>query len=363
LPFASLLAAADKGRVLPTEARRYLDPSTEFPVDLLTDPAHASVHPHPYVRSIGRRGTFFLFSSDRGGGFQGYRYELRSGEIRQLTDAGALAASTLQILPEDRGFAYVDGRVLRAASFSGLRERDVYRIPDDWELGSGVTVALDGVYAALVENKGTRSRLRLISMAKGTAITMVESEDAILHPIPRPRRASVLYQRDGMLWLVNYDGKNNQRLCPVNTASGAAHWSPDGRNVLYLAGSDRGVVLRERTPDTQQDRIVAPTSQFVNFARNADGSVFVGASGSLGSPYLLILVRAVKRELAIGEHRATDPKTVAPILSPTSQRVYFQSDRHGKPAIHSIVLDKFLEKTETDTDPEKPEPARESKKS
>lgn len=332
-------------------------------MDLLTDPAHSSVHPQPYLRSIGRRGTFFLFSSDRGGGYQAYRFELRSGEIRQLTDAGALATSALQLLPEDRAFAYIDGRVLRAAAFTGLRERDVYRIPDDWELGDGFTVALDGVYAALVEKKGARSRLRLINMARGAATTIAEADGLIKHPIPRPRRASVLYQRDDGLWLVNYDGQNNQRLCQVNPSPGAALWSPDGRQVLYLSGRDRNVALRERTPDTQQDRLLAPTSQFVNFARNADGSVFVGASGNVGSPYLLILVRAVRRELAIGEHKASDPRSVAPIFSPTSQRIYFQSDRHGKPAIHSIVLDKFLEKTETETDPEKPDPPSEPKKS
>ena len=99
-----------------------------------------------------------------------------------------------------------------------------------------------------------------------------------------------------------------------------------------------------------QDKLVAPTSQFVSFGRNADGSVFVGASGSLASPYVLVLVRSVRRELTLCEHKSSDPALVAPIFSPTSQRIYFQSDRHGKAAIYSVVLDKFLEKTETDED-------------
>src|SRR5262249_16178765 len=162
------------------------------------------------------------------------------------------------------------------------------------------------------------------------------------------KRASVLFQQGDSLRLVNYDGQQNKRLCGVRSSPGAAHWSPDGRTVVYLAVVDRSVTLREITPDTMQDRLVAPTSQFIGFARNAEGSVFVGASGSIASPYVLVLVRAVRRELTLCEHKSSDPSIVAPIFSPTSQRIYFQSDRHGKAAIYSVVLDKFLEKTENE---------------
>jgi oligogalacturonide lyase len=36
---------------------------------------------------------------------------------------------------------------------------------------------------------------------------------------------------------------------------------------------------------------------------------------------------------------------VAPIFSPSSQRVFFQSDRHGKPAIYSMSVEKLVEQT------------------
>jgi len=35
------------------------------------------------------------------------------------------------------------------------------------------------------------------------------------------------------------------------------------------------------------------------------------------------------------------------MFSADSQRVYFQSDRHGKPAIYAIRVDRLVEKTET----------------
>lgn len=347
VPFA-VKAASDKGRVLSAEGRRYLDPGTEFPVERLTDPTQASFLPYPYARAIGKRGMFLIFSSDRGDGMQAYRYELRSGDAKQLTEARDLRPSSLNILPDDRTFCYLDGRSLRLAPFGNGKDREVYRIPDDWEAGEGLCVSLDGIYAALIEKQTEKYRLRLIGMTRGNATTIAESTEPIRHPQPRPRRASVLFQQGDSLHLVNYDGQQNKRLCPVKASPGAAHWSPDGRNVAYLSAKDRTVVVREITPDTMQDKLVAPTSQFASFARNVDGSVFVGASASLGSPYVLVLVRSVRRELTLCEHKSGDTDLVAPIFSPTSQRIYFQSDRHGKAAIYSVVVDKFLEKTETD---------------
>ena len=41
----------------------------------------------------------------------------------------------------------------------------------------------------------------------------------------------------------------------------------------------------------------------------------------------------------------------APRFSPDTQRLYFQSDRDGKPAIYGVHVERFLEKTEPDTGP------------
>jgi oligogalacturonide lyase len=62
---------------------------------------------------------------------------------------------------------------------------------------------------------------------------------------------------------------------------------------------------------------------------------------------VLLLLRATSRELTLCEHRASDPASVAPVFSPDSQRIYFQSDRHGKPAIYRMRVDTLVEKTET----------------
>ena len=105
--------------------------------------------------------------------------------------------------------------------------------------------------------------------------------------------------------------------------------------------------IREFVPETNTDRLVSATSQFVHLGVNGDASVFVGASGSRASPYILLLLRRTRREMTLCEHRAGDPGRVAPIFSPDSQGVYFQSDKHGKPAIYFISVERLVERTDT----------------
>ncbi len=218
-----------------------------------------------------------------------------------------------------------------------------------------MSLAEDGLYVALMEKrltkKGSAYRLRLIRMADGTATTLAERRITEMRdPIVRPRRASVLYSREGGLWLANYDGQQNYRLRLAEGETGPANWSPDGRSVLYLnypADRRRLHNIREFIPDTNEDAALADTTQFVAFERNSDASVFVGASGSKASPHVLLLVRAVKRELTLCEHRASDPRMVSPIFSPNSQNVFFVSDQHGKPAIYSMAVEKFVSETDS----------------
>jgi oligogalacturonide lyase len=341
LPAACFGQSGAKGRVLPSAIKRYADPATEFTVLRLTDPAHASVISGP--RAISKHG-FLICASDVSGRYEAYRIELKSGQQRQLTEAVALDARSIVLTPDDRGIVYLDGSSVMTASLSSLHTREVYKIPDG--TGRGLALAEDGLYGALVEPRG----LRLINMAKGTAETLAEGDD-ISDPLPRPKRASVLYRRGGGLWLANYDAKQNYRLRVSEDSIGPALWSPDGRSIFYLSyppdAAHKLHSLREFVPDSNEDKAIAETSQFVGIGRNTDASVFAGASGSKASPYVLLLVRAVKRELTICEHRASDPAMVCPVFSPNSQRVFFMSDRHGKTAIYSMAVEKLVEETET----------------
>jgi len=275
--------------------------------------------------------------------------DLRSGQSRLLTEARALRSESLTMSPDERTLYYWDGETFSALNLANQRSREVYRLPEGAEPGKGSAVSADGLYATLVERKGGKSRIQLITLRTGTAQTAMEISDEISDPQPCPKRAAMLYRAGDSLWQVNFDGAQNRKLRTAPGGLGPALWSHDGRSIFYLSldgGASRLNTLREFVPDTNEDRLVSKTSQFVAFNRNEDSSVFVGASGSKASPYVLLLVRSVQRELALCEHRAADPRLTAPVFSPNSQRIFFQSDRDGKMAIYSMTVEKLVGETE-----------------
>jgi oligogalacturonide lyase len=350
---ATLRAEGQKGTEYPSDWRRYADPSTELEVYRLTDPAYSSALPAYYNRPIARHNAFLLFACDRNGSPQAFRIDLKSGETVQLTDARMLDTDSLNLLPDSRAFACFDDRVLRLVTLQNLREREIYTVPDQWERGAGVSVSGDGAVALFAERQGDNSRLRSVPLGRGGARTIVEAPFEIQHPIARPGRAQVMYRDGGQaLWLVNSDGAQKRQLRLASGRIGPANWSADGRILLYLRfPEDRTQLneIREHTPDANTDKLVARTSQFVHFGFNRDTSVFVGASRNTASPTVLLLLRVTRREFTLCEHRASSPAMVEPMFSPDAQRVYFESDRHGKPAIYCMHVEKLVEKIETES--------------
>ena len=347
---AGACLAADSGPY-PSEAKRYLDEATENVVIRLTDPAHQSWLPACYCRPISRKSDFLIYSSDRSGTVQVYRLDLKNGQSHPLAGAPDLFTGSLTLGPDDREFAFLAGRSLYMGRTSSAHTREVYRLEEGFKFGTGLSLSEDGLVSALVEEKPGMSRLRLINMHTGAPATVVESADPITDAQPRPKRAGLLYRRNDSLWLVNYDAAQNRKLQIAPGGLGTALWSADGRTLDYLnIPADRKQLnnIRELTPDTNEDQFVSSTSQFAVFNRNSDTSVFVGASGSKASPYVLLLVRSVKRELPLCGHRASDPRLVTSFFSPNSQRVIFQSDRDGKLALYSIAVDRLVEETESE---------------
>jgi oligogalacturonide lyase len=354
IPGVCYSATTGKGSVLPSSVSRYADPTTDLAVFRLTDPQYTSALPPHYARAVSRKGNFLIYASDESGGPQVYRLDLKNGQARLLTDAEHFDPACFTLTADERSFGYVDGGRLYVSSLTSLRPREVYRAPEGFQ-PTGLSITDDGLSAALVERKGAHSRLQWIRMTDGMAITLAEGDqenDDISDPAPRPRRASVLYRRAGGVWLANVDGKQNYRLKTAEGQALSATWTPDGKTALYLnvppdpPHPTKPRNIREFTPDTNEDKAISDTTQYACFERNADGSVFVGASSSKASPHVLLLVRAVRREFTLCEHRASDPSKVSPIFSPNSQNVFFASDQHGKPAIYRIAVDKLVEATE-----------------
>jgi oligogalacturonide lyase len=329
---------------------RYPDPTTEFEVIRLTSLEYASQMTAYYTRSIARHNGFLLFSCDRPGSLQAFRMDLKTGQLKQLTHASALDAESVSLMPDERSFCYFDGPALHQMTIGSLRDREIYRVPEGWKRTAGMSISSDGLRAVFGEFNGTKCRLRLVTLLRGTATTLTETDWEMTHPIHHPRRAQILYRQGGeALWQVNTDGRQNRKLKLAEGHVGPARWSPDGKTVLYLHLPDdphQLHAIREHTPDQNVDKLVAKTSQFAHFGCNSNTSVFVGASQNKASPTILLLLRVTRRELTMCEHKASDPRMVAPVFAPDSQRIYFESDRDGKRAIYMVRVDKFVEETE-----------------
>jgi oligogalacturonide lyase len=328
------------GAVTGSEFKRYADPATELEVVRLTNPTFASGLTAPHLRQFTKRSDAMVYWSERDGTRQIYRLDLKGGESKQLTNAAALDVTSFALSSDDRFLYYFDGPVLQSVTSSSLRPRDVYKAPEG-SARAGFTVAADG---SVLFAEGPR----IIRVALQKTGAIVEEDAKIDLIMARPRHAQVAYRQGDSFWLVNTDGSGRKQLKLTAGTTGEALWAPTGRTLIYLHVPDNPkelITLREVNPDDDTDRQIAKTSEFGTFAPNADASVFAGASRSKASAYIIILLRVARRELTLCEHHASDPAMVTVAFAPDSQNIFFVSDRHGKPAVYRVPVEKFVEET------------------
>ena len=355
--FLTSLAAAGaygtekKAPSVGAERVRYSDPATEFPVTRLTSPKHSSILAPASHRVVSHKGSFVLYASDQTGAQQLMQMFVSTGEARQLTEAGALDPSSPALSPDDRSVFFFDGPALKQLVFATMRETQIYRLPEGWGR-RGFSVSQDGSRACLIETREGRWRVRTAPLrSRGAdAATAFEVPAPLADPLPRPRHNDILYRDgDGFLSLWESDGPKSRRLPLAPGGSGPAFWSADGESLVYLhlpAVPGQLNTIREWLAASDSERLVAPTSQYASFAPNANQSIFVGASTNKASPYILLLLRTTRRELPLCEHRSSDAAAVSPVFSPDSQRIFYQSDRDGKPAIYTVNVQRLVEPTE-----------------
>jgi oligogalacturonide lyase len=338
------IAMAAVGALSGPEWRRYSDPATEWQVLRLTDPASTAGMTAPHLHAFTRRSDSLLYWSEREGARQAFLLNLRSGTSRQLTDVPALDGTSLSLGVDERSFFFFDGAVLNECSLAKFHSEPVHRVPEGC-MRTGFSMTSDGA-AIFVE--GDTAKSRIVSVFRQQVRPITEVEGQITGLMARPRQQQILYRLDGSLWLVNADGSAKRRLKTEPGHTGEALWTPTGHTFIYLHVPEDPkelITLREHSPDDGTDTLLAKTSQFISASPNGDASVFTGASRSVASAYVLILLRVTRRELTLCEHHASDPHMVQPVFTPDSRSVLFVSDRHGKPAIYLVSVAKFVEAT------------------
>jgi len=322
------------------EMRRYADPATEFDVLRLTDPAHSSRIAAPPRRAFDRRGRIMVFASDAGGSWQPWLMELRTGRMRQLARVEGLDCGSLTFSADDREVIFSHSGGLGAIALTNQKTRQLHAITG--QPAGAVVPDLAAGRLYFVEAQGAQGRLMRVDWPSGRSPAVVAVGAGITDPLPHPKRPLVAWRAQDGLWL---DG---QRLTTPAGRVLQAYWSPDGESLLYLLEpAARGELnsIREQNIGSHVDTLIARTSQFVSFAPNANASAFAGASRSLASPGILLLLRVTRRELIICEHKASNATRTGVMFTPDSQRVLFESDRHGRPALYMMNVERLIEKT------------------
>jgi oligogalacturonide lyase len=341
--FAVADVRAKKTNPLPRagEFVRYLDPATETIVVRLTNPATTSALPAPTNRFVSMKDSSLFFSSDRTGRMCPFRTGLRTGLAQQVAETSALEPESLCLDQTGRLLYLVDQQILKEVTLATKKMRS---IADDVQ-AFGI---LGGGEFAVVR----RGRLELLNAGPPSL-----AEEVGAFCLVRPGGKGCLFLREistdqREFWYAPFPGDAAGGK-PALLAKGCISnpfWSPDGRSVLFLrempnAGGVITSEIHEAILESGTEQRITLTSQFGAFAPNGDATVFVGASRSKAQPTVILLLRAVQREMTLCEHRAKQPGLVSPVFSPDSRRVYFQSDRDGKPALYSVNVESLVEPT------------------
>lgn len=316
----------------PGEFFRYLDPVTETAIVRLTSPATVSLFPAPQNRFVSRRGHFLIFSSNRTGKFVPFRLDLRTATLQQLADPGHLDPRSLTLDPSERRLLFLDGTTICEVTLSTKRTRTLRENVDAFRLA----------------NSG-----ELFFLAQGRLQT--SSGETLARDAAWPIEPAV--QSNGCFFMRQSGEENGLWWAPLKKNATAASAAPkllasgnisdpfaDEDAVLYLQRQGRATEIRQSTV-AGASSLIAPGTQLDSFSPNQDATVFVGASRSKAQPFIVLILRANRRELALCEHHASPGCKVTPVFSPDSRRVYFESDRHGKPALYSVNVESLVEPT------------------
>ncbi|MCW5963388.1 MAG: hypothetical protein KIT83_05070 [Bryobacterales bacterium] len=330
------------------QKQEFIDPATEFQVTRWTEEASDAQLPGDLDRVMTRNDQQLLYASNRSGHWLPYLLQVPKGESLPIAETANLQPASLAFLKDEKEVIYVDGLSLVRTQLRKSRSRELYEAANGWAPTGTLRISPDDRTVAVLESKGGASRIVFVDLGSGKSRIVIETAQGSLKPLDfHPRFGLLLLDSRGVP--VFQGGTPLPALAPFPAGEVLdARFDHAGGRLMYLIrsqGPPERTQLMELALPGGSHQLVANTSKFATFSPNADGSVFVGASGSIAQPLLLLLLRVTKREFSLMEHSSSQPSVVQPFFSNNSQLIFFQSDRLGKNCIFSVSVKGLVEQT------------------
>ncbi len=380
---------AGKGTRQPAPATEFQDGLTGRDIARLTDPAVLHHLPGANHRCIAKSNLFVLLAAEHGGVRHFHRLDIKRERLTQLTEGSAVHPYAAHLSHNDRGFYYLQGNDLLQADIRGGRRRTLFTCAEGWALTGDLDISREERYAALIEiaadhveltperqfERKPHCRVRIVELPRGATRgkdwVAAQEHRWLSAPRFRPRRAQLLFAREGPWWkvrrrlqLVNFDGSGRASLRLTKGAERitASCWAAGGghlRFVHFPDGEKWTAGIRSIQPESGNEASSMPCSAFGWMTQNADGTAIIGASRRPSGPNLYVLFPRMQREITLGEHRSSvqpyplagtpraDPRAAMPdpALAPDGSFVYFSSDWEGFPAVYRMPVDDLIETT------------------
>jgi oligogalacturonide lyase len=373
--FAAPPTGSLKGKVYPAENKTLTAKESGCEILQLTSSPAEDSGLYFTSQSFVPADNSLVFASKRTGSWNLFYMNLKTFEFVQLTDSKSISGTGAEVCAATREVFYREGKLVKAVHLKTLAERTVAAVPENFNIGSAVSVTADGAALAfsITSNIVLTTRTKVIysdmeehftkrpwsavltGKADGTGWHETARQQKWLsHTLISPTNPKlILYCHEGRwnqveqrLWLVAADGSHNRPLRveeKPEISIGHEFWFEDGIHVGYQVRYPKGPA-QIGVADTRDGSCKEYEMPFSDGHVQAShhGNLFIG-DGSNKEPFLSLYQLADGK--MTGRHIFRHDSSFSeqhwhphPAFSPDDKYVLFTSCRAGNGDVYLIKL-------------------------